>query len=1080
LEKIISGEKAYLKALSQADLNWVSKVDGAWSLPAWDVPDIHLEVREAVDSLTDELSHGRQAQLGRVVLGQGGAGKTHVLSYLCRRTLEKGGYFILADMSNIKVFWDTFFFYLRNSLEQKGIDGREQKLRLVEELLKTAMGRLNEPLEQFFYTANQANLSDLTERICNGLFILNSEARLISIENRDLIRALVFFNSRDSNLYMSGYNWLQGSESLEWDMAECGFKKPLANFGECFSGLSRLIALSGSFMSAAIDQLDAVIGRESQNKANEGLEENTKSICSEVAGGLAAMVNTSQSVLTVITLLFESWQDLNSSSLSSLMARFDHPLYLTPIKSADKASRLIANRLGQAYLQAGLKVAYPSWPFLPEAFKDAENFTPRELLKKVANLVDNFKAEGRVYECNNLGGCLPQVRSLTNIDDFFNKKRQESELGIEITDNEEGESKFWIEIVKSLFEALVASFDEGDVEELLFGSEVKISQKSLRPNYACAKRFKAYDKGIGRSLSLWVILPSNAKSFQSRLKEALTQSGIDSTIGERKLAVIRFKDPPSGTVTAKLVSKFNSLGGEWVKPSLDDLKLMSALTLVRREYENFFKSWAKERRPIFELKCLSSIFNWFSDLPITLSQESPKKEASSPKSALEVGLKGEVPESGKAKEAPGLAPEPESGFLIVGSKVSKGERGSTVFLEANKLLTHTVIFGATGSGKTVLLKRITEEAALAGTPAVIIDGAGDLTFFGERWEKPHIGWLEGDEERARKFFSSTETVIWTPALSSGNPLRLALIPDFTYQPGGSEGEEQLSQWVNICIDALRDILKTKGDHKKEGVLAWALKYMVKCNTGQGFAGLVELLKDLPVDTNKELFEGAPKEAKKMSEILIGAAEKNPELEKKSNVEIADLFQSKSGKTRISVISLMGLVDNSLKQRFVNKLLVSMFAHIVKNPGQGLSGLLVIDEAHNYAPSLKSTPTKTAVAKFANEARKYGYGLILASQALKSLENSIITNFSNVFVGKLGTDADIKSAKNMLNFEGVGHLQPTNFYCKSTGLKPPHGKGGVIISPMSLSRHPSNQPNSVTITEMALKSKIQILDSTTHP
>jgi hypothetical protein len=42
-----------------------------------------------------------------------------------------------------------------------------------------------------------------------------------------------------------------------------------------------------------------------------------------------------------------------------------------------------------------------------------------------------------------------------------------------------------------------------------------------------------------------------------------------------------------------------------------------------------------------------------------------------------------------------------------------------------------------GSGKTVLLRRIVEEAALAGIPAIVIDPNNDLSRLGDAWpERP--------------------------------------------------------------------------------------------------------------------------------------------------------------------------------------------------------------------------------------------------------------------------------------------------------------------------------------------------------
>ena len=50
-----------------------------------------------------------------------------------------------------------------------------------------------------------------------------------------------------------------------------------------------------------------------------------------------------------------------------------------------------------------------------------------------------------------------------------------------------------------------------------------------------------------------------------------------------------------------------------------------------------------------------------------------------------------------------------------------------VMLDPSNLTTHAVVTGMTGSGKTGLCIGLLEEAALHGTPAIIVDPKGDLT-----------------------------------------------------------------------------------------------------------------------------------------------------------------------------------------------------------------------------------------------------------------------------------------------------------------------------------------------------------------
>ena len=92
-----------------------------------------------------------------------------------------------------------------------------------------------------------------------------------------------------------------------------------------------------------------------------------------------------------------------------------------------------------------------------------------------------------------------------------------------------------------------------------------------------------------------------------------------------------------------------------------------------------------------------------------------------------------------------------------------------------KLLTnHTLILAGSGSGKTVLVRRLVEEAALRGVPSIVIDCAGDLAALGEPWPAPPEAWAPGDEAKAKLLAGQVAdaTLIADPALSGSDVLLL--------------------------------------------------------------------------------------------------------------------------------------------------------------------------------------------------------------------------------------------------------------------------------------------------------------------
>ncbi|MDR1488111.1 MAG: ATP-binding protein [Deltaproteobacteria bacterium] len=408
--------------------------------------------------------------------------------------------------------------------------------------------------------------------------------------------------------------------------------------------------------------------------------------------------------------------------------------------------------------------------------------------------------------------------------------------------------------------------------------------------------------------------------------------------------------------------------------------------------------------------------------------------------------------------------------LLIGSN-ARAISDPLLKLPSSELRRHTAIFGGSGSGKTMLLRRLVEQAALGGVPSVVIDISGDLTYLGQQWEKEPQGWSPEDRESARRYFETTETVVWTPGITSGNPFNLAALPEFALSDEDEDYNDLLKEWVDWCLESLKQILKFKQDEfEKKGLLAWILRYMVK-NKRNGFKEFRKAISNLPLEAYDEFGDKIDKLADKLSSELNGIVQIQPELENPNSMSIYDLFNSKSGKTRISVISLIGLNGLEAQQFFVHKLVTELFSYMLKNraKGDGVAGLLAIDEAKDFVPSVSAVPSKGPIIRFGNQARKFGYGLVLASQALKSLDAKVVNNCATQFFGRLGSDNDNELCKKIIGVT-TGSLRSYHFFVNSQVLKEQGNRRAELIFPMSLSCHPNPAPDIDLIKALAAKSR----------
>jgi hypothetical protein len=273
--------------------------------------------------------------------------------------------------------------------------------------------------------------------------------------------------------------------------------------------------------------------------------------------------------------------------------------------------------------------------------------------------------------------------------------------------------------------------------------------------------------------------------------------------------------------------------------------------------------------------------------------------------------------------------------------------------------------------------------------------------------------------------------------------------------------------VTMAADTLGPLAGAKTNLQK-GVLADALRTFATRGGGD-LAAMTALLADLPEGVTE--IGNADKLAAKMADELKAAVATNPLLKVTGPVLDPKLlfFGRNSSKTRVSVINLSGLASDEAKQDFVNRLQMTLFGWVKKNPSpRGL--LYVIDEAQLFIPSGAGALSKTSGVQLVAQARKYGLGMIAVTQAPKGIDNKVISNCTTQFLGKQNSPTDQQSVKSMIAATGgsaddVGKLAAGEFYFKTEKS----GKPFRLKTPICLSYHPANPPTPEEVVARARRS-----------
>ncbi len=698
---------------------------------------------------------------------------------------------------------------------------------------------------------------------------------------------------------------------------------------------------------------------------------------------------------------------------------------------------LISRRLAPAFARHRLQPPYPSWPFSQRAIAEISGDLPRSVLMRCEAYRQRFLDADDVPECASFveePQIPPKATDLSETFEDYRKRADVSELAADAADGAPLGC-----CLRETLEIYARHLTLPETTDVVIAALAN----DKRPALHARLTFIFHDHNeLEKHYCFRVIGNPTAQAVLPRLRAAMTDSGIDKKLSFRHLFIIRNTPMPGGRVTGEQNKKLHDDGGRIVALGDEDLRSFIALRDMRSAKIEGFEAWLRERKPL----CDTEFFKAVGLSPPPLSPATPPGRTSD----------ASAPKAGVSADPP-IAPPPGAtsdgiGAIPLGPRLEGGGEGPQAELPAQLLTRHMAIFAGTGSGKTVLLRRILEEAALLGVPAIVLDTNNDLVRLGQPWPNRPAAFSEEDAQKAARYQSNVEVVVWTPGLAGGRALTLAVLPDFSAFAEGAERD----QAVDMAWATLAPLVGATGTAKvrKEGVLKESLAAFARCRGGDVVA-FIAFLADLPADVSQQT--KAQKLAADMADQLRGKIAVNPLLNAKGQpLDPALLFKaSRPSATRISVINFSGLHADESRQDFVNQLQMALFTFIRKYPSE-TPRLYVLDEAQNFAPSQAITASKASAMALATQARKFGLGMIFATQAPKGIETKIVSNCTTHFYGRMSSPALIEATEEMMAARGkaagdLGRLSAGTFYYSTEGMSTPV----KIRAPLCLSYHPQN-------------------------
>ncbi len=408
------------------------------------------------------------------------------------------------------------------------------------------------------------------------------------------------------------------------------------------------------------------------------------------------------------------------------------------------------------------------------------------------------------------------------------------------------------------------------------------------------------------------------------------------------------------------------------------------------------------------------------------------------------------------------------GKFYLGRSYDLGEKtleDDLVLYDSKDLVTHGVVLGMTGSGKTGLCIALLEEAAMDNIPAIVIDPKGDisnllLTFpdlapedfrpwineddavkkgispdehaakTAAMWQKGLADWGQSGE-RIRQFRDKIDMAVYTPGSNAGLPVSILSsldVPDFEIL----DDAESLSERIESTVSSLLSLVGNNADPLRDPehiLLSNIFAHTWKAGHGVTLESLIRHIQVPPFDKIgvMDLETVVPQKSRmdlamKMNNLLASPGfstwlEGEP-------LDIKRMLHTPQGKPRISIFSIAHLNDAE-RMFFVSLLLNQTLGWMRAQSGTtSLRALLYMDEIYGYLPPSAMPPSKKPMMTLLKQARAFGLGVLLATQNPVDLDYKALSNIGTWWLGRLQTERD--KARVLDGLEGAAASNHSGF------------------------------------------------------
>jgi hypothetical protein len=378
--------------------------------------------------------------------------------------------------------------------------------------------------------------------------------------------------------------------------------------------------------------------------------------------------------------------------------------------------------------------------------------------------------------------------------------------------------------------------------------------------------------------------------------------------------------------------------------------------------------------------------------------------------------------------------------------------GMMLRLPADHLVTHGVVVGMTGSGKSGLVTVLAEEALRAQVPVLMIDVKGDLPnlllTFPNFGAEHYLPWFDtgvdgGDcaaqtlaaqtlaaqnlaterrkqfetwgltESDLQAFTTSTHLRLITPGATSGESLHVLSGLERRSARWDSDPESARSA-LSAAVSLVLRLLGRDPDpaRSKEHVLLSVLaERRLLAGENAELPTLMQDVTDPPIGRVGALPVASFMKKSERSRLAAAlntllASPTFAAWRQGAALDVQSWLTPLAGRTPAVIVSVAHL-DDEERALVLGVILEEVLSWVRSLPGsQHLKALVLFDEVYGFLPPHPSNPpTKRPIVALMKQARAFGVGVVVATQNPMDLDYRALSNAGLWCIGRLQTDAD---------------------------------------------------------------------------